>query len=106
MLQPRQNNLLTRLLNFPGQKNLIQNRIHLIKIKHQIQLTHIPKESIQHLYKKVNRLQIRQLVIIGVDARAKEQTGISSIDDLVVSELDKIGLVFLVARGYEAVDLL
>ena len=29
MLQPRQNNLLARLLNLPGQKHLIQYRIHL-----------------------------------------------------------------------------
>jgi len=32
---------------------------HLVEVKHQIQLTNIPKERIQHLDEKMYRLQIR-----------------------------------------------
>jgi hypothetical protein len=52
------------------------------------------------------RLQIRQLIIIRIDAGAKEQPRISSVHNLGhVSKLDEVGLVLLVSRGNEAVDL-
>jgi hypothetical protein len=55
----------------------------------------------------VNRLKVRKLVIIGVDAGAEEETRIPAVHDLgALTELDEVGLVFLVAGGYEAVDLL
>lgn len=50
-------------------------------------------------------LEVGQLVIVGIDAYAKEQSRVSPVDDLVVAELDEIALVLLVAWGYEAVDL-
>lgn len=53
----------------------------------------------------MDRLQVRQLVIVGVDAHAEKQAGVPPIDDLQGAELDEVGLVFLVARGDEAVDL-
>ena len=50
--------------------------------------------------------EIRQLVVIGIDAGAEEQTGISTVDDLGgTAELDEVGLVFLVSRCNKAVDL-
>jgi hypothetical protein len=52
------------------------------------------------------RLQIRQLVIIRVDAGAEEEARVPPVDDLGhVAELDEVGLVFLVAGGDEAVYL-
>jgi hypothetical protein len=105
MLQPRQNNLFTRLLNLPSQKDLVQDSIDLVKVEDQVQLAHIPKERIQHLHKKVNSLQVGELVVVGVDAGAEEEPRVSPVDDLVVPELDEVGLVFLVAGGDEAVDL-
>lgn len=50
-------------------------------------------------------LQIRQLVIIGVDADAEEEACVAPVHDLVVAELDEVGLVFLIAGCDEAVDL-
>jgi hypothetical protein len=67
MLQPRQHNLFTRLFNLSSQEDFIQNSInlfpttpvsnpfvssspfplsYLVKVKHQIQFTHIAKELI------------------------------------------------------------
>lgn len=50
-------------------------------------------------------LQVCELVIVCVDTYAEEEPCVAPVYDLVVPELDKVGLVFLVARGYETVDL-
>lgn len=50
-------------------------------------------------------LEVRQLVVVGVDASAEEEARVAAVDDLVGAELDEVGLVLLVAGGYEAVDL-
>lgn len=51
-------------------------------------------------------LQISKLIVIRIDTGAEEETRIAAVDDLGgISELDEVGLVLLVARGYEAVDL-
>jgi hypothetical protein len=53
----------------------------------------------------VDRLEVGELVVVGVDARAEEEPRVAPVDELVVAELDEVGLVLLVAGGYEAVDL-
>lgn len=104
MLQSRQDSLFTRLLNLPRQEDLVQNCIHLIKVEDQIQLTNVPEEGIQHLDEEVDRLEVSELVVVCIDASAEEEPRVAAVDDLGVSEFDKVGLVFLVARGDEAVD--
>lgn len=32
-------------------------------------------------------LEVRELIVVGIDADAEEETGVSSVDDLVVPEL-------------------
>ncbi len=94
------------MISIHNRQDLVtQHRAYLIEVKHQIQLTNIPKELVQHLHKEMYRLQIRQLVIVLVHAGAEEQARVSAVDDLeVVAELDEVGLVLLIARGHEAVD--
>lgn len=105
MLQPRQNNLLTRLLNLPRKEHLVQYGVHLVKVEDEVQLAHVAEEGVQHLDEEVDGFEVRQLVVVGVDARAEEEAGVAAVDDLVGAELDEVGLVLLVAGGYEAVDL-
>ena len=105
MLQPRQNNLLTRLLNLPRKDHLVQYGVHLVKVEDEVQLAHVAEEGVQHLDDEVDGFEVRQLVVVGVDARAEEEAGVAAVDDLVGAELDEVGLVLLVAGGYEAVDL-
>ncbi len=45
-------------------------------------------------------LEVGELVVVGVDAGAEEEAGVAPVDDLVVAELDKVGLVLLVAGRY------
>jgi SpoU rRNA methylase family enzyme len=79
---------------------------YLVKIEHQIQLTHISKKRIQHFDEEVYRLEVRQLVIVRVDAGAEEEAGVPAVYDLGhVAELDEVGLVLLIAGRNEAVDL-
>ncbi len=79
---------------------------HLIKVKHQVKLTHVPEKRIQHLDEKVYSLEVRELVVVRVDAGAEEEPGIPPVNYLGgVAELDEVGLVLLVAGGDEAVDL-
>lgn len=106
MLQPRQHNLLTRLFNLARQKNLVQYSIHLVKIEDQIQLAHVAEEGVQHLDEEVDGFEVRELVVVGVDAGAEEEACVAAVHDLgALAELDEVGLVFLVARRDEAVDL-
>ena len=50
--------------------------------------------------------EIGELVVVCIYAGAEEETGVPAVDYLgALTELDEVGLVFLVARGYEAVDL-
>lgn len=87
MLQPRQHYLLTRLLDLPCKEHLIQNCVNLVKIKDEVQLAHVPEELIQHLYEEVDRLQVRQLVVVRVDANAEEQPRVPPVDDLCGGEV-------------------
>ena len=106
MLQPRQNNLLARLLNLARQKDLVEDRVDLVKVEDEVELAHVAEEGVEHLDKEVDGLEVRQLVVVGVDARAEKEPRVPPVDELVVAELDEVGLVLLVARGDEAVDLL
>ena len=53
------------------------------------------------------RFEICQLIVVRIDACAEEEPGIPAVHDLGhVAKFDEVGLVFLVAGGYEAVDLI
>lgn len=126
MFQPRQHDLLTRLFDLACQKDLIEDSVDLVEVEHEVQLAHVPEELVQHFDEEMDRLEIRQLVVVGVDAHAEEQARVSSVHDLggrqVLSdeglavvrrrrgaggaaEFDKVGLVLLIARGNESMDL-
>ncbi|KAL8981072.1 MAG: hypothetical protein Q9177_005687 [Variospora cf. flavescens] len=70
-----------------------------------IQLAHVAKERIQHLDEEMDGFQVRELVVVGVDAHAEEEPRVPPVHDLQVPELDEVGLVLLVPRRDEAVDL-
>ena len=51
-------------------------------------------------------LQIRQFVVIRVDAYAEEQACVPTVDYFQRAEFDEVGLVLLISGSDEAVDLL
>jgi hypothetical protein len=82
MLQPRQHDLLARLLNLARQKYLVQNSVHLVKIKHQVQLTHVAEECVQHLDEEMYGFKVGELVVVCVDAGAEEEARVATVDYL------------------------
>lgn len=50
-------------------------------------------------------LEVRELVVVGVDADAEEEARVPPVDDLERAELDEVGLVLLVPRRDEPVHL-
>lgn len=105
MFQPRQHNLLARLLDLAGQEDLIEDSVDLVEVEDQIQLADVAEESVEDLDEEVDGLEEGELVVVRVDAGAEEEARVPPVDDLVVAELDEVGLVLLVSGRYEAVNL-
>lgn len=105
MLEARENDLLARLLDLAGEKDLVEDGVNLVEVEDEVELADIAEEGVEDLDEEVDGLEVGQLVVVGVDAGAEEEAGVAAVDDLVVAELDEVGLVLLVAGGYEAVDL-
>lgn len=79
---------------------------HLVKPKDNIELANIAKERIEDLDEEVNRLEICQFVVVVVDADAEEKPRVPPVHyPVCATELDKIGLMFLISRRNEAVNL-
>jgi len=98
VLQPRQNYLLARLLDLAGQEDLVEDGVDLVKVENQVELADIAEEGVKNLDEEVDGLEVGELVVVGVDAGAEEEARVAAVNDLVVTELDEVGLVFLVAR--------
>lgn len=105
MLQPSKHDLLACLLDLAGEEDLVEDGVDLVEVEDEVELADVAEEGVEHLNEEVDGLEVRQLVVVGVDARAEEEPRVPPVDDLVVAELDEVGLVFLVARRDEAVDL-
>jgi hypothetical protein len=105
MLQPRQDDLLARLLNLAGQEDLVQDGVDFVEVKDEVQLANVAEEGVKDLDEEVDGLEVGELVVVGVDAGAEEEARVAAVDDLVVPVLDKVGLVLLVARRHESVYL-
>ena len=72
VLQSCQHNLFACFFNLTSQEHLVENCIDLVKVKDQVQLAHVAKESVQDFNKEVDRLEIGQLVVVCVDSCAEE----------------------------------
>lgn len=72
---------------FAGQEHFIDDGVHLVEIEHQIQFAHIVEVFVEHLNEIVDAFQIAQVVIVYIDAYAKIQSRVSSIDDFEVAKL-------------------
>ncbi|KAJ3579931.1 hypothetical protein NPX13_g634 [Xylaria arbuscula] len=105
MLEAREDDLLARLLDLAGEEDLVEDGVDLVEVEDEVELADVAEEGVEHLDEEVDRLEVRELVVVGVDARAEEEARVPPVHDLVVPELDEVGLVLLVPRRYEAVHL-
>lgn len=105
MLQAREHDLFTRLLDLASQKNLVEDGVDLVEVEDEVELADVAEEGVEDLDEEVDGLEVGQLVVVGVDARAEEQPRVPPVHDLVVAELDEVGLVLLVPRRHQPVHL-
>lgn len=105
MLEPGQNGLLARLLYLAGQEDLVENGIDFVKVEDEIELGDIAEEGVEDLDEEMDSLKVGEFVVVCVDTDAEEEASVAAVDDFVVAKLDKVGLILLVARRDEAVDL-
>lgn len=98
--------MFARLFDLARKKHLVEDSVYLVKVEDQVQLADVAEESIEDLDEEVDGLEVGQLIVVGVDARAEEEACVPTVDDLVVAKLDEVGLVFLVTRCYEPMDLI
>ena len=105
VLESGQDGLLARLLNLAGEKDLVEDGVDLVKVEDEIELGDVAEEGVEDLDEEVYGLEVGELIVICVDADTKEEAGVAAVDDFVVAKLDKVGLVLLVARRDEAMDL-
>lgn len=78
---------------------------YLVKVENKIQFADVSKEAVQDLDKKVYSLQVCQLIVIGIDADAKEKARVSPVNNLQRTKFNEIGLMFLVSGCDQTVDL-
>jgi len=93
------------LSNFPSQKHFVDHCVHFVEIKHQIQLAHVVEILVENLNKVVYGLEVVEVVVAHIDANTKVEAGIPSIDNLEVSELDKV-CVLLIPHSHHCMNLL
>jgi hypothetical protein len=105
VLQPREHDLLARLLDLAREEDLVEDGVHLVEVEDEVELADVAEEGVEDLDEEVDGLEVGELVVVCVDAGAEEEPRVAAVDDLVVAELDEVGLVLLVAGGDEAVDL-
>jgi hypothetical protein len=97
-LDPIQNLPFARLLNLPRQHEFVQNGIHLVEIKDNVQFTHIGKEGIQQFHKQMYRLQVRKLIVGQIHGNRKKQTRVPPVNEFVGIVLNEIGVLFIPGR--------
>ena len=72
--------LLARFLKLSTYDELVQNEIHLMEVKYEIQLTYILEILVEDLHEEVNRFQSDELVVSYVTTDCKEEASIATID--------------------------
>lgn len=105
MLEAGEDDLLAGLLDLAGEEDLVEDGVDLVEVEDEVELADVAEEGVEDLDEEVDGLEVGELVVVGVDTGAEEETRVSPVYHLVVPELDEVGLVFLVARRYETVDL-
>lgn len=98
MFEAGENDLFASLLDLAGEEDLVEDGVDLVEVEDEVELADVAEEGVEDLDEEVDGLEVGELVVVGVDAGAEEQARVPPVHDLVVAELDEVGLVFLVPR--------
>ena len=105
MLEAGEDDLLGGLLDLAGEEDLVEDGVDLVEVEDEVELADVAEEGVEDLDEEVDRLEVRQLVVVRVHARAEEQPRVPPVHDLVRPELHEVRLVLLVPRRDEPVHL-
>ena len=79
--------LLRALHDEAADNHFLQNEIGLVEVEDQVQLAHVAKVSVEHLYEVVDHVQHDQLVVVLLDAGREVKTRVSLEDNFVLAPL-------------------
>mmetsp|Transcript_3497 Transcript_3497/g.14158 ORF Transcript_3497/g.14158 Transcript_3497/m.14158 type:complete len:223 (-) Transcript_3497:242-910(-) len=72
LLESLQYNFLGRLLDLSCQEELVQNEVADVEAEDQVELANAREEVVEHLDEQVDALEMRELVVVDVDAQREE----------------------------------
>ena len=75
-----------------------------MEVEDEVELAHVGEVVVQDLNEEVDDLEVRELVVVDVDAQGEEEAGVAAVDELVRLVLDEVGEARLADRD-KAVDL-
>ena len=78
-MESLQNDRSGNLLNLATSDHLVNDHKHLVEIEDQVQLAEILEEHIQHLHQQVNQLDLDEVVVLLIEAKGKEETGVAAV---------------------------
>lgn len=84
------NGLFAGFLQLSSKYELVQNKVDLLKIENQIQLTYIAEEMVKNLHKQVDTFKVHELIVSNVNTQGEEETRISPVYYFVCPKLDKV----------------
>jgi len=90
---------LTCLPDFASQEHFVNDSVHLVEIKDQVQLADVVEVFVQYFDEIMNCFQVHQIVILDVDAYAKVEPRVPPVHDLEVSELHEVGVFCISDRN-------
>ena len=96
---------LTGFPDFTGEEHLVDHGIDFVEVENQVQFADVVEILVENFDEVVDGLEIHEVVVAHVDADAKVESSVSSINDLEIPKLDEVG-VFGVSDGDARVDFL
>lgn len=99
LLDGFQDILLGRLLSLASQQELVQDKIRLLEVKDDIQLTNTAEVFVEQLDVAVDDLQCDQFVVLVLNGTAEIQTGVSFIHDFQVPPLQEAAHLWLTGQN-------
>ena len=74
---------LARLLYLAPEDVLVKNGVHLVEVKHNVQLAHIAEELVKDAHEQVDCLHEQQLIVCHIGTEAEVQTSIPAVNELI-----------------------
>lgn len=82
--------LFTAFTDFTSDDELVENCIHFVELQKEVELSDLSEVLIHNFDEEVDCLQNAELVVCCINAHAHEESGVWSVDDLIVLVLEDV----------------